>query len=258
MPELPSPKAPRKSNCLTNRETSADSEPVASETTPIPAESHPAKERNPRAKALILPKFNKRSKLLCMDSAVQKLGISLPPKPAASKPLVEPRPSPDSSDGLEELTLMNSKAKLGSKIQKPKKANNFKKPDLPPKASQESKDLKRRTSLAAIGSPTPTSRAKPSLRKSNSNSMPYSSSPALPSISPPSQARRTVPAATSKKSMLKKSMSFDPVVHTLSEVHAQGVDMGPWSAEAGDLFDWKPSDWESRRGRIASTVEGVD
>jgi DNA helicase ZGRF1-like protein len=36
------------------------------------------------------------------------------------------------------------------------------------------------------------------------------------------------------------------------------ADVGPWSTEALELFDWRPPDWEERRARIPASVGMVD
>jgi hypothetical protein len=247
-PKLPPLKQSGNLDTLVAGVLGTDSASSSSEAVSARIDSTP-KERNPRAKALIMPKLNKRPKLVCIDSAVQAMGISLPPGPVNKRPLLEPMPFPD-SDHLEDLNSMSETRRL----MEPKK-NLFKKPKVPSRTSPKLPGRPPRTSLDAIGSTATPSRAKSSLRKSNSQLVP---SPSLAFEADPPPGQRTVPAATSKHLTLKKSASFDPVVYTLTQIHAQGADMGPWSVEAGDLFDWKPADWEARRGKITSTVEGVD
>jgi hypothetical protein len=36
------------------------------------------------------------------------------------------------------------------------------------------------------------------------------------------------------------------------------VDVGPWSSEALDLFDWRPPDWEARRAKVPASAAMVD
>jgi hypothetical protein len=35
-------------------------------------------------------------------------------------------------------------------------------------------------------------------------------------------------------------------------------DVGPWSTEAFDLFDWHPPDWEERVSKIPASVAMID
>lgn len=51
-----------------------------------------------------------------------------------------------------------------------------------------------------------------------------------------------------------------PTPRTAAKMRGRAAaDLGAWSAEAGDLFDWKPADWEERlRARVAASVDVVD
>jgi hypothetical protein len=194
-----------------------------------------------------------------MDSAVQQMGIILPPEPARLRQhLEEPRLSPEESMDVEELSVMNMKTKPLSRLQKDRKTDNFKIPNFHAEA-QKYADPEPRTSLSAIGTPA-APRTIPGLQESNSELTPNTAyfpceaALSLQSLNP----RRTVPAARSKTKLKQSESSFAPVIHSLSEVQPPDLDMGPWSTEAGDLFDWRPPDWESRKGQMTSTVDCVD
>jgi hypothetical protein len=270
----------------------ANAEAVQTVTTPWDGSS-PARrkqtsprERNPRAKPLRL-KTKPKPKLLCMQDGSMEITTTRPSGDSApamlrghtgrtsnnpqSFPIAEKGPS---STGVEPLLPSPSPA---MRLREPAQV------ESPPRLSQTFNGMELAEELlddalfAAFESEAPAIETTPSpvrpFRRVQSDPEPRDTT----YIISPGQAAAAAAAAAgpSRRQPLRKTQSVvsamrpvpnermntlptfkQPAKPVLRET--KSTDVGPWSTDALDLFDWRPPDWEDRLQRIPASVAMVD
>jgi hypothetical protein len=179
-------------------------------------------------RTLKLPKFKSkpRSKLVCMEVSAHL------PKPKASGLAAEPKQSLE----IDDIEVDNDRTAMP-----------------PPRAKNSKTPAPRKPVLSGYSAATSSSRGRPP-RTITLVVTPLSSSHPDCDIDPTPIPLSSKPVSSPGR----PSSTFEPVIHTITAAKANGLDIGPWSIEAGDLFDWRPPNWEEMRGGMNSTVEAID
>jgi Protein of unknown function (DUF2439) len=208
-------------------------------------------EYNTTRRTLKLPAAKKRSKLLCMDPGAFTAGPSIAKQNAPAKTITTQASharalSPESSDGFDDFS--------------PRQPSNARQTFRPEStAASKMPPPRPRTSLPSLSPMTASKPVRSNAPLRRANSAKTAAAPPPTNVDIRAESPDLWSQTNTQAVVLRRSAStFEPVIHTMSVIDSNNLDLGPWSIEAVDLFDWRPPDWEDRRGRMASTVDAVD